>query len=111
MEDLEKDMSRGLGRLQQAVIKTLLDHADENYAWSIWGVQCEIFGTRPRLRLDGHQVIAEGRLINYGPKANLHRAIRTLQKRELITKWDEYHYSRRLPYIGLTEKALSDYLR
>lgn len=102
-------MSRGLGAQQRQVLIALARHPERDYELPLRALKAELWGTQPRYRLIGRQVVQDGAKLVAGHASNLNRALASLERRGLVRQWAEHDGGRRYRYVGLTELGLSEY--
>lgn len=104
-------MSRGLGAQQRQILAALARHPDRGYELPLRTLNAELWGTQPRYRLAGRQVVVDDTKLAAGHGSNLNRALASLELRGLVRQWVECDGGRRYRHIGLTELGLSEYKR
>ncbi|TDA67700.1 MAG: hypothetical protein D9V47_09250 [Clostridia bacterium] len=104
-------MSRGLGEQQRQVLIALARHPERGRELPLRALKAEMWGTRPRYRLIGRQVVRDGAKLAAGHASNLNRVLASLERRGLVRQWVECDGGRRYRHIGLTNRGLSEYTR
>ncbi|MGB9920179.1 MAG: hypothetical protein ACPLPT_05565 [Moorellales bacterium] len=102
-------MSRGLGKYQRRILAALASHPDRGHELPLRLLKAELWGTQPRYRLAGRQVVADGAKLAAGNGGNLNRALAGLERRGLVRQWVERDGRRRYRHVGLTHLGLSEY--
>lgn len=101
-------MSRGLGRLQRAVVEILSRYPE---GMSLYALKRELWGTCPRYRLAGQVVVISGRRlpphVHGGKSANLNRALAGLLRRGLVEEAVEFRSGCIRRYFRLARGAPS----
>lgn len=103
-------MSRGLGEQQRQVIAALARHPDRGYELPLRTLKAELWGTQPRYRLAGRQVMQDGTKLAAGHAGNLNRVLASLERRGLVRQWVECDGGC-YRHVGLTSLGLSEYKR
>lgn len=99
-------MSRGLGKLQRAIVEVLSRYPE---GISLYALKRELWGTCPRYHVTGQVVVVWGRRlpphVHGGRSANLNRALAGLVRRGLVEETVEFGLGRTRRYFRLARGA------